>query len=154
MSRTVEGDAAIASHRILLVREWDAQMSGSGCCGRLGGVTCEVSGEDDYAHTRAEMERVGRVYRALRAELPGHLVDITIVDPRNMIWLLPAVWRDARRRGWARRGIWRELQRATAQPSVVVDGHAIFSGDMPGTDEVVGAVLAELAAAAADHRAA
>lgn len=142
------------NHRILLVREWDSQMSGSTCCGRLdSGIACELGGEgDDYAHTRAEMERMGEVYRALRAELPRDAVDLTVVDPRNMVWLLPAVWRDARRRGFSRRRTLRELQRSTAQPAVVVDGHAVVSGRALATDEVVDLVFAELATATIERR--
>jgi hypothetical protein len=142
------------NHRILLVREWDSQMSGSTCCGRLDdGITCELGADGgDYAHTRSEMERMGEVYRALRAELPRDAVDLTVVDPRNMVWLLPAVWRDARRRGFTRGRTLRELQRATAQPAVVVDGNAIVSGRAPATDEIVDRVFAELAAAASERR--
>jgi len=39
-------------HRILLVREWDAQTAASGCCGRLGGVNHELGEAHTYAHVR------------------------------------------------------------------------------------------------------
>ena len=52
-------------HRVLLVREWDWQNTGSGCCGRVGGghEFCDAA---DFARSRQEMVRVGSVYEALR----------------------------------------------------------------------------------------
>jgi hypothetical protein len=135
-------------HRVLLVREWDSQTSGSGCCGRLGGLHCDVGDASTYRHNRVEMERMGAVYRALRAEL-GEAVDITVVDPRNMIWLVPALWRDGRARGFGAGQIWRELRRGISYNAVIADGHTLFSGHIPEPQQAVDAVLAELAAASA-----
>lgn len=138
-------------HRVILVREWDAQTSGSGCCGRLGGADCEIGDGSDYAHNRAEMEAMGGVYRALRAELPREIVDITVVDPRNMVWLLPAMWRDGRARGMARADIWRQMRRGVSYNAVVVDGRVLFAGTVPDPHEAVTAVLAELGRAMAER---
>lgn len=130
-------------HRVLLVREWDAQMSSSGCCGRLGGVNNELGEIDTYAHVREDMEAMGGVYRALRSEWSADEVDITVVDPRNMIWLAPIVWRDARRRGLARARAWREVRRLSRN-SVVVDGQVVFTGTAPHPAEAVAVVRAAL----------
>jgi hypothetical protein len=66
MMATVSG---AERHRILLVRQWDQQMGGSGCCGRFSSVApgslC-TTGEDPYAYARPDMEAIGAVYRALR----------------------------------------------------------------------------------------
>lgn len=133
-------------HRVLLVREWDSQTSGSGCCGRLGGADCDVGDPGTYRHNRVEMERMGAVYRALRDEL-GPTADITVVDPRNMIWLLPALYRDGRARGFGPGRIWREMRRGVSYNAVIVDGCTLFAGHVPDPEEAVSAVLAELDAA-------
>jgi hypothetical protein len=135
-------------HRVLLVREWDSQTSGSGCCGRLGGVNCAIGDAETYRHTRIEMERMGAVYRALRDEL-GDAVEITVVDPRNMIWLVPALWRDGRARGFGTGRIWREVRRGVSYNAVIANGRTLFAGHVPEPQQAVDAVLAELAASTA-----
>ena len=136
----------MSSHRVVLVREWDSQHTGSGCCGRLGGLDSEVGAAADYAHNRCRMEEMGSVYRALRREFSDDdVVDIQIVDPRNTAWLLPAIWRDARRHGCSRSQAWRSVCAATAPSAVICDGNVLFSGDTPTPDEAVDAVLDALA---------
>lgn len=133
-------------HRIVLVREWDEQMSGSGCCGRLGSETVDVLSEvaaDPYARSRVDMERMGAVYRALRTRFDERDVALTVVDPRNTVWLLPTIWRDARRRGLSIRTTVRQLNAATAPCALVCDG-LVLATDAP-PDRAVAAVEADLA---------
>ena len=132
-------------HRIMLVREWDSQTSGSGCCGRLGGEHCDVGHPDTFAHSRSLMESMGEIYRALRSELPRDRIEITVVDPRNMVWLIPALVRDGRRRGLGPQQLWREVTRGVRNGAIVVDGRALFAHDYPEPEDAVGAVLRELA---------
>lgn len=135
------------THRILLVREWDSQTSGSGCCGRLGGADCDVGHPDTFAHSRTLMESMGAIYRALRSELPRDTVEITVVDPRNMVWLIPTILRDGRRRGMGGRELWRQLRDGVRNGAIVVDGRTLFAHDYEDEDDAVTAVLHELAAA-------
>jgi hypothetical protein len=130
-------------HRIVLVREWDAGATGSGCCGRVGGSHHDLGSAEDFSRSRRVMHEVGEVYRRLRSDLGGS-VPIEIVDPRNTAWIVPVVYRDARRRGMRRLDALREVNRATAQPAVIVDGRAIYSGSLGPPDEVVDAVHREL----------
>jgi hypothetical protein len=134
-------------HRILLVREWDSQTSGSGCCGRLGGENCDVGHPDTFAHSRSLMEAMGVIYRALRRELPRRTVDITVVDPRNMVWLIPTILRDGRRRGMGPGELWRQVTGGVRNGAIVVDGRALFAHDYRDADDAVDAVLRELATA-------
>ena len=135
-------------HRILLVREWDSQTSGSGCCGRLGGEHCDVGHPDTFARSRSLMETMGGIYRALRRELPRDTIEITVVDPRNMVWLIPAIVRDGLRRGLGAGDLWRELNNGIRNGAIVVDGRALSAADYPEPDAAVDAVLRELSTAA------
>lgn len=135
----------MAGHRVLLVREWDEQTSGSGCCGRLGSEAVEAINEaaqDPYARSRRDMERMGAVYRALQDRF-GDELDLTVVDPRNTVWLLPAVWRDARRRGLPVSEALRQVNAATKPCAVVCDGMVLLADGTP--EEAVSAVEADLA---------
>lgn len=135
------------AHRVLLVRQWDQQVGGSGCCGRFGSVAAEslcATSEDPYVHARVDMELMGEVYRALRGRISDETVEITVVDPRNTAWLLPTVWRDARRRGLGFMDALRQVHRATSQRAVVVDGLVLLT-DASDAQEAVTAVEADLA---------
>jgi hypothetical protein len=133
------------AHRVLLVREWDSQMGGSGCCGRLGDGYEGLGRTDDYAHARVCMESMGEVYRALREACPD--LDVTVVDTRNWAWLVPAVVKDGRRSGLSWPRVAREVVRATTPASVVLDGVVLASGQVPAPADAVDAVRARLAGA-------
>ncbi|CAN5343077.1 MAG: hypothetical protein H0V93_07695 [Euzebyales bacterium] len=135
---------AATRHRILLVRQWDTQMGGSGCCGRLGGLDSVLGEASDWSQARTDMEAMGHVYRALRAAVPEDVAEISVVDPRNTAFLVPAIWRDARRRGADRGAAFRNVQAATRQNVVVVDGQVLPLGDPPDPLETVAAVWAAL----------
>lgn len=131
-------------HRLILVRETDAQMSGSGCCGRLGGENDELGDAETYAHTRREMESMGEVYRALKRELFDEDVSFEMVDPRNMVWLVPAIMRDGRRHGRRVSETISQVRRGIAYNSVILDGKVLFHGHVPSPEDAVAAVRAEL----------
>lgn len=138
-------------HRVLLVRQWDQQVGGSGCCGRLSSATldtlhdpdCATRTDDPWAHAREDMEAMGRVYRALRDRLPAG-VELTVADPRNTAWLLPAVWRDARRRGLGVLDALRQVHRATSPRALVCDG-LVVATDVTDPEAAAAAVLEDLA---------
>lgn len=95
------------------------------------------------------MESMGGIYRALRRELPADHIEITVVDPRNMVWLIPTMLRDGRRRGFRGGELWRQLNRGVRNGAIVVDGHALSAHDYRDPDDAVDAVLRELAASSA-----
>ena len=132
------------AHRIILVREWDAQLAASGCCGRLGGQNTELGDTETFAANRREMEAMGEVYRALRAELFDEDVEIAVVDPRNMVWLVPTLLKDARRRGLGLWESWGQLRRGVSYTAIIFDGRVLFSGRIPPVEDAVAAVKKEL----------
>ncbi|ROO24900.1 hypothetical protein SAOR_12975 [Salinisphaera orenii MK-B5] len=134
---------AVTTHQVILVREQDAQHSGSGCCGRLGARDSALGGAADFSHSRARMERIGAVYRDLAAAAPE--LDLIVADPRNLLWLYPTVWRAARRRGLGWAATIRSMARAGAPMAVVCDGDTLYSGRLPATDTVVARVLERIA---------
>lgn len=132
-----------ARHHVVLVRAWDQQMSGSGCCGRLGGLSDDICQPGDFAPQRADMEEMGVVYRQLREDLPDD-VDLTVADPRNNIWLVPRLVRYAWARGVRGADLWRQVTRGTSRTAVIVDGKAVAWGHLPDAGEISARVRAEL----------
>lgn len=133
------------THQVLLVRDWDEQTTGSGCCGRLGGVTTEFGEACDFSETRVLMEHMGAIYRALRTELPPEVCDVQIVDARNLTFLYPGLYRAARRRGATRGGALRAIAAGVRQGAIIVDGLTVCAGDPPPVDDAVQLVLRQLA---------
>jgi hypothetical protein len=132
---------------VILIREWEAQTSGSGCCGRLEGdfLTCGES-QPVAAERRAVMERMGPLYQALRRRF-GEVADIEVVDPRN-VTLLFLLIRDF----WTFRvGVGSALRTLARIPiqAVVVNGRIVARGEWPEVEDVAAIIEGSLAASAA-----
>lgn len=124
---------------VILVREWEQQMSGSGCCGRLEGDFLGCGENAVFKERRAIMERMGPVYRAIRARF-GDAVDMQIVDPRNftlLLLLLRDFWTFRVGLGTAMR----TLSRLPKQ-GVVVNGRIADRTADPDVNRIVAAVEA------------
>jgi hypothetical protein len=122
---------------VLLIREWEAQMSGSGCCGRLEGDFLLCDGQSFAPERRAVMERMGPLYLALRKRL-GDTAEIEVVDPRN-VSLFFLLLRDFRRYGIGLGDALRTLARIPVQ-AVVVNGRVVARGEWPDVEQVIAAL--------------
>ncbi|MEX1258980.1 MAG: hypothetical protein WEG36_15400 [Gemmatimonadota bacterium] len=125
---------------VILVREWEQQMSSSGCCGRLEGDFLSWNGETCFPERRREMEKAGSVYREVRKRL-GESVDLRVVDPRNWISLLPILLRDFRRYRVPPRE-WLRTIGGLKVNAVVVNGRLIASGEWPDPAVLAAALFA------------
>jgi|GEM_PF-679375 len=132
-------------HQILLIRQSEGQLTGSGCCGKVGGRHSYLRDTETFADTRRDMEAMGRVYQALRHAF-GERVEITMADPRNLIWLLPSLLRAGYRSGGTQ-GAWQAVRGGFAPCAVLVDGQVVASGEVPEPEAVVAAVRRLLALA-------
>jgi hypothetical protein len=114
---------------VILVREWEQQMSSSGCCGRIEGDVLGHGEQRVFAERREIMERMGPVYRAVRTRF-GDAVELLVVDPRNQIVLVPRLVRDAIRY----RVGWRQVLgtlRGLSTVTVIVNGRLFARGAWP-----------------------
>jgi hypothetical protein len=127
---------------VILVREWEQQLTGSGCCGKLEGDFLGCRGEEVFAERRAVMERMGPVYRALRSRF-GADVDLQVVDPRNAS-LFFLLLRDFRAYHVGLRAALATLFGLPKQ-GVIVNGRLIDRTTHPDAERVV-AMVEELAA--------
>jgi hypothetical protein len=119
---------------VLLVREWEMQMSSSGCCGRLEGDFLAPAGERCFPERRETMEAMGPLYRGLKERF-GDRIDVNVVDPRNLVTLFGLLIRDLR----AHRPGWRTGLRTLfgfSVTSVIVNGRLVTRGRWPDVAEV------------------
>lgn len=123
-----------ARSSVILVREWEQQMSSSSCCGRLEGDLLNWSQERCFPERRATMEEAGRLYRAVR-ERYGDRVRLRIVDPRNLLRLLPILLREFIRH---RVGPWNAVRTlfGLSVVSVVVNGRLHSRGTWPDPEQL------------------
>jgi hypothetical protein len=128
-------DGATARPSVLLIREWERQMSSSGCCGRLEGDFFVTPGaERCFPERRRIMEAMGPLYREIRARW-GDAVEVAVVDPRNYISLLPILFRDFRNHGVPARERVRTLL-GLPVTGVIVNGRLIARGRVPDISEL------------------
>lgn len=119
---------------VILIREWEEQISGSGCCGRLGGDFLTRQGEPAFRERRACMEAMAPLSRTLRERF-GDAIELQVLDPRNPA-LLFLLLRDF----WAFRvGLVEALKTIGRLPvqAVVVNGRLVSGGEWPDPLEVV-----------------
>jgi hypothetical protein len=126
---------------VIIVREWEQQTSGSGCCGRIEGDFAMCGDERVFAERRAVMEGMGPVYRTLRARF-GDAVDVQIVDPRNVSLIL-LLLRDFRAFHVGFGAAVRTLFRLPKQ-GVVVNGRLVDRSARPDPERVASAVARTL----------
>jgi hypothetical protein len=129
---------------VILVREWEQQMSSSGCCGRLEGDTLSWGGEQCFAERRRIMEKVGELYRAVR-DRHGDAVEIRIVDPRNLPALIPTLVGEFRRYGVPLREALRTVFGLKVN-SVVVNGRLASQKGLPDVAHLLALVDAAMPA--------
>jgi hypothetical protein len=132
---------------VILIREYDQQLTGSGCCGRLAGDFAICAGEPVFAERRLIMERMGSVYRKLEERF-GDEIEIQVVDPRNF-GLLFLLFRDI----WAFRVGWRSAMHTLTRVgthAVVVNGRLADRTDHPDPESIA----AMVAGTPSGHRAA
>ena len=119
---------------VILIREWEEQLSGSGCCGRVEGDFLTREGEPAFRERRACMEGMAPLSRTLRERF-GDAIELQVVDPRNPA-LLFLLLRDF----WAFRvGLVEALKTIGWLPiqAVVVNGKLLVRGEWPDPLEVV-----------------
>ena len=126
---------------IILIREWEAQMSGSGCCGRLQGDVLNIGDRRVFPERRQAMEAMGPLYRAIRQRY-GDSIDLLVVDPRNWVSLMARLVRDFVRSRVPLGEIWRTL-RGISTVTVVLNGRIVARGDWPKPETVFQSIAGE-----------
>ncbi len=130
--------------RVILIRENPETLTCSSCAGNLEGIEAFGSSEvPDYAPVRNVMKSVGELYLALRREF-GDKVQIDVVDPRNEIYLIPALIGDYRRYRPPLGIFLKTLFFGISPASVIVNGRATHVGELPAPDvllEEVGSLV-------------
>ncbi|MDZ7363667.1 MAG: hypothetical protein ONB46_23565 [candidate division KSB1 bacterium] len=125
---------------VILIRETEEQIAGSGCCGKFEGDFARCGGEWVFPERRQIKEGMGAVARYLKDAF-GDDIELTVVDPRNQLYLLPKIAHDV----WHFRPSFavsfRSLTLAFAFPAVLINGAVKFSRRIPSCEAVALAVV-------------
>lgn len=122
----------------MLVRPWRDAHGGGGCCGGdvRGGICFERKvGADE--HHEAPVDVVAAAYQMLRQHAPW--ADVQIVSASNAAFLVPASFRDARRKEGTVAAL-RHAVRSTTAGAVLVDGVVVGDIERLGAQGVLDAV--------------
>jgi hypothetical protein len=128
---------------IILIRETEEQVAGSGCCGKFEGDFARFAGKWIFPERRQIKESMGAVTRWLKEEF-GNAIELTIVDPRNQLYLFPKIVRDVWRFRPSLAAALRSVCLAFSFPAVLVNGAVKFSRRVPAREEILHAVLAAI----------
>lgn len=122
---------------MIIVREWEQQLTGSGCCGKLEGDFLGCGEDAVFRERRALMERMGPVYRAVRERF-GEEVDLQIIDPRNA-GLMLMLLRDFRAFRVGFRTALGTLFRLPKQ-GIIVNGRLVDRSEQPDPERIAALV--------------
>lgn len=122
---------------MIIVREWEQQLTGSGCCGKLEGDFLGCGEDAVFRERRALMERMGPVYRAVRERF-GEEVELQVIDPRN-VGLMLMLLRDFRAFRVGMRAALATLFRLPKQ-GIVVNGRLVDRSDHPDPERIAALV--------------
>ena len=120
---------------IILIRETDAQLTGSGCCGKLEGDNAKFNDSFVFAETRQIKETMGDVFQTLTKKFADS-VEIAVVDPRNFLYLYPKILKDVLVFRPSLRSTLKAIFMMIAVPSIVINGEIFRTNDFSNNEEV------------------
>ncbi|MFQ5770012.1 MAG: hypothetical protein ACE5HX_05715 [bacterium] len=124
---------------IILIRETEAQMTGSGCCGKLEGDNSQFCGNYIFEEKRKIKEEMGGIAQALHQQF-GDGIEMVVVDPRNQLYLYPKILKDI----WTYRPTLKSALKGIfmiiSVPSIIINGEICYSKKLPTIGQIVGRV--------------
>ncbi len=120
---------------IILVRETDAQLTGSGCCGKLEGDNAKFSNSFVFAETRQIKETMGDVLQSLTKRFSDS-IEISVVDPRNFLYLYPKILKDVLVFRPSLKSTLKAIFMMIAVPSIVINGEICRTSAFANTEEI------------------
>ena len=123
--------------RVLLIREGAETLSCSDCAGSLEGIDAFGSREvPDYSSVRQVMNETGALYRALRERFADQ-IDLDVVDPRNLPYLIPTLVADYRRYKPSVPAFLKTLFLGITPASIIINGVARYKNDLPSAETLI-----------------
>jgi len=120
---------------IILIRETDAQLTGSGCCGKLEGDNTKFSNAFVFAETRQIKETMGEILQSLTKRFSDS-IEITVVDPRNFLYLYPKILKDVMVFRPSLKSSLKALFMMIAVPSIIINGEIFRTSYFSNNEEV------------------
>ena len=120
---------------IILIRETDAQLTGSGCCGKLEGDNAKFNDSFVFTETRQIKETMGDVLQILTKKFSDS-IEISVVDPRNFLYLYPKILKDVLVFRPSLKSTLKALFMMIAVPSIIINGEIFRTTDFSNNEEV------------------
>ena len=120
---------------IILIRETDAQLTGSGCCGKLEGDNAKFNDSFVFAETRKIKETMGDVFQTLTKRFSDS-IEMSVVDPRNFLYLYPKILKDVFVFRPSLKSTLKALFMMIAVPSIIINGEIFRTSDFSNNEEI------------------
>ena len=120
---------------IILIRETDAQLTGSGCCGKLEGDNAKFNDSFVFAETRKIKETMGDVFQTLTKRFSDS-IEMSVVDPRNFLYLYPKILKDVFVFRPSLKSTLKAFFMMIAVPSIIINGEIFRTSDFSNNEEV------------------
>ena len=78
---------------VLLIREYEEQLTGSDCCGVLRGEFSKENGIPVFKDTHEKNQFINEVGSFLNNNYDSH-IELKYIDPRNQLYLVPKLFKD------------------------------------------------------------
>ncbi len=121
---------------IIIIRETDAQLTGSGCCGKLEGDNARFNNSFVFAEARRIKETMGDVLQTL-AKRFSESIQISVVDPRNFLYLYPKILKDVLVFRPPLKSTLKAVFMMIAVPSIVINGEIFRTNYFLNKEEIV-----------------
>ncbi|MFT5239317.1 MAG: hypothetical protein ACI9OU_000978 [Candidatus Promineifilaceae bacterium] len=125
---------------LIFIRETAEQLTGSACCGKVEGDAADSDTSANFRATRADQYSHAALIRFIRDRFGAEgaqAPDITIVDPRNQLYLGPKLIREVfRHRPHGLSGL-RTVLQCFAVPAIILNGRVIASGNAAPDPEAI-----------------
>ena len=123
-------------HSLIFIRENEGQLTGSDCCGKMEGDWRVENGQPIFEEQRKVISTIAPLFLAIKDRFKDK-IEISIVDPRNQLFLFPKIFRDFlcyKRFSFA---VFRSLFMMYRLPAIIINGELKYSGKLPSESELI-----------------
>ncbi|MGH7900709.1 MAG: hypothetical protein ACRENZ_03130 [Thermodesulfobacteriota bacterium] len=124
----------IKKSSVIIIREGDG-TGGCICCS--GGMGDYGKKDHSYEGIRKIVNECGRLHREIRERYGEDEVEITQIEPRTFIYLIPKVLKDLIKFNRSLISSYRTILMLYPLPTVIVNGKPIGKGNVPTIKEVL-----------------
>jgi len=121
---------------LIFIRENEGQLTGSDCCGKMGGDWRVENDQPIFEEQRKVISTIAPLFLAIKDRFKDR-IEISNVDPRNQLFLFPKIFADFLRHKRFSFAVFRSLFMMYRLPAIIFNGELKYSGVLPSESELI-----------------